>query len=178
MKIPRKITPPMLSEDGKHIWQELSFCEQIYCKYCFLQNTTISTVFVGVTSAYLVNIFTNLIGMRFDGWFHITAYLVNAALSVAIFTCVVLLYSIHIDSKEVNDAKQGMKSHHVTLELEFFQKSRKKIKWTLYLLLGFTALLLVITVTYVVSNNLGLVISPAPSISDTELQSNSEVLYP
>ena len=173
-----KITPPTLSEDGKHIWEKLSFFEQLYCKYCFLQNTTISTVFVGVASAYLVNIFTNIIGMTFEGYFHIIIYLVNAALSVAIFICIVHLYSIHIDSKEENDAKQGAKSHHVTSELEFFQRNRPKIKRTLYWLLGLIVLLLVIAVICIVVNNLDLVIPPNSSIGDTELCPNPEIPYP
>lgn len=152
-----KISAPkddLLSEKGKHIWESMSFSEKLYCKYCFLQNTAISTVFVGVVSAYLVNIFTNIIGMTFEGIFHIVAYLINAILSIKMFVCVVRLYSIHVDSKEMSDAKQGMKSHHITLELEFFKKNRLMIKQNLRCLFTCTCLLIVTLVICIIINNL------------------------
>lgn len=154
-----KISTPkgaLLSKDGKCIWESLNFGEQLYCKYFFLQNTTISTVFVGVASAYLVNIFTNIIGMTFEGFFHIVIYLINAILSVIMFICVVRLYSIHVDSKEISDATQGLKSHHVTLELEFFQENRSKIRKNLRRLFVCVCLLLVTLTLCIIINNLDL----------------------
>ncbi len=152
-----KISTPkgdLLSKEGKCIWESLNFGERLYCKYCFLQNTTISTVFVGVVSAYLVNIFTNIIGMTFEGTFHIIVYLINTILSVIMFVCVVRLYSIHVDSKEISDATPGLKSHHTTLELEFFKKNHLKIRKNLRILFICVCLLLVTLTMCIIINNL------------------------
>lgn len=150
----------LLSENGKSIWESLNFAEKLYCKYCFLQSTAISTVFVGVVSAYLVNIFTNIIGITFEGTFHIVVYLINTILSVIMFICVVRLYSIHVDSKEISDATQGMKSHHTTLELKFFRENRLKIRANLRILFICVCFLLVTLTICIIINNLDLTVSP------------------
>lgn len=150
------ISPPKedwLSEEGRCIWENLSFWEQLYCKYCFLQNTNISTVFVGVFSAYLVNIFTSITGITFLGIFHIIVYTLNATFSVVVFICVVRLYSFHVDSKETIDSQKGTKSDHVTSELEFFKKNRPKTQKILYSLLVFMILLLITLVICSAINN-------------------------
>lgn len=158
-----KISMPkddLLSENGKRVWNSLSFGEQLFCKYCFLQSTAISTVFVGVVSAYLVNIFTNIIGTTFEGTFHIIVYLINALLSVIMFICVVRLYSIHVDSKETSDATAGMKSHHKTLEFKFFEENRSKIRKNLRRLFVCACFLLVTLTICIITNNLDFTVSP------------------
>lgn len=165
----------LLSKNGKRIWDSLGFIEKLYCKYCFLQSTAISTVFVSVVSAYLVNIFTNIIGMTFEGMFHIVVYLVNAILAVIMFKCVVQLYSIHVDSKEINDTTQGMKSHHITLELEFFRENRSKIRKNLRIFLICVCFLVVTAIICIIINNLDFTGLPTCPSAVPSSEPNSEI---
>lgn len=157
------ISPPGNSPEISRIWETLGFWERLYCKYCFLQNTSVSAIWVGVFSAYLVNIFTNMIGMTFLGSLHVIAYVANIIFSVGIFACVVRLYSIHVDSKEKNNSESGTKNEHMTLELKYFEDNLFKIKSVLHHLLIWIVLLLVTIVICSVINNLNLPVSPASS---------------
>lgn len=173
-----KVSTPkegLLSERGKSIWESLDLGEKLYCKYCFLQNTAISGVIVGVVSAYFVNILTNVMGITFEGPVHIVAYIINAILSIVMLICVVQLYSIHVDCKEKSDATQGMKSHHTTLELVFFKENRSKIRKNLGCLLVCISLLLATVLICVVINNLDSNISPTSPSDVSSCGTNFEI---
>lgn len=151
-----------LSEKSEEIWNSLCILEKLYCKYCFLQDTSISTVFVGVFSAYLVNIFTSIAGITFSGIIHIVAYSLNAIASVFIFIYVVKLYSIHVESKEKSNSKAGARSSHVTLELKHFKDNRKEIWRALRCFLIGMLFMFITLVVCCVINNLNLDAPSAP----------------
>lgn len=143
-----------LSPKSTKIWLSLNTSEQLYCKYFFMQDLSVSAIIAGVFSAYLVNVFTSISGVTFRNLFHILVYVTNVLASVCTFICVVNLYMVHVDNKQKNGTLNVARSHRVSLEFEYFEERRSEIAKNLRNFKICVAVLFVTLVMLCILNNL------------------------
>lgn len=133
------------TEENEREWNMLSAREKICVRYMIKNDVTMSSVLVGVFSAYVVNLFSNLVSMSFGSILHGIMYAVNAAAAVGILAIIIHLYSVHI-KVEYNVPREGS-GYDALLNRRFeflFDNYQKKCrKWTAELCLS--VLILVMT---------------------------------
>lgn len=95
------------NDENKENWEQLDWKEKLFYKYVIENDTSLSSILVGVFSAYVVNIFSNLISIKFTHWFIVAIYFFNAFFALRTLYLIIKLYSIHM-RKERRDEENAV----------------------------------------------------------------------
>lgn len=85
-----------LDSENKKKWEMLSSYQKVFFRYVIECDTSISSVILGVSTAYVVNLISNLITLDIKNELMFISYVVNMVFAVRTFYFLVKLYCIHI----------------------------------------------------------------------------------
>lgn len=98
MKIqtPLQYAGARLDNDNMEQWKSLSSGEKLFYKYVLEHDTTLSSVLLGIFTAYVVNLISNLVTLKMTDLFISVAYAFNMIFALRTLHFLVKLYQIHV----------------------------------------------------------------------------------
>lgn len=114
-----------LTAENTKLWENLGCGEKIFYKYMIECDTSLSSLLIGILTAYVVNLVSNLVTLRITGLFVLGTYLVNMICALKSLLILMKLYRLHI-CLERQRAKNAL-SVQVNLDFEFLQEHRQFI---------------------------------------------------
>lgn len=117
VKTPFKNADIELNSENMDQWEKLSSYEKIFYKYLVEYDTTLSSVLLGIFTAYVVNLISNLLTLDVKNIFMFVSYALNMVFALRTLYFVVKLYRIHVllEKLSINDVI----SVRVNKDLEF-----------------------------------------------------------
>lgn len=85
-----------LNDDNMAIWQNLSVGEKLFYKFVIEHDSTLSSMFIGIFSAYVVNIVSNLAMWKIDNSSFAIVYLFNLFFASITLVLLMKLYPLHL----------------------------------------------------------------------------------
>lgn len=129
MKIqtPLKHAGVVLRDDNKEWWERLSNGEKLFYKYILEYDTTLSSILLGVFTAYVVNLTSNLVTFNVTDLFVFVIYVFNVIFAFIILYFLMKLYRIHVilEKQSINNAI----SIRVNNDCQFLQKKSDNIAY-------------------------------------------------
>ena len=160
IKVNMKTIEALLQEEGsknndknKENWNHLNTSERLFYIYLIKNDTNLSSILVGVFSAYVVNVFSNLISLEFEFLLNVGLYVVNAFFAVRVLYFVIMLYSIHLKSERIEEKDEEVVHWNKNFE-KLFITYGEQIKENLKKLMSSTFLLLIALLLCCMLNNM------------------------
>lgn len=94
------------TEEHLQKWKNLSKKEKWFYRYMIENDTGLSSILVGVISAYVVNSLFGMAGMEWISWWYMIMYCLNFLMSVWCLVRIIRLYGVHI-RKERRDEEDS-----------------------------------------------------------------------
>lgn len=85
-----------LSEVNRERWDQFKFGEKLFYKYVLEHDSTLSSMLLGIFSAYVVNLISNLMTLEIEDLLIVPAYVMNLIFAVWTLYCLIKLYRIHL----------------------------------------------------------------------------------
>lgn len=96
MQTPLQYAGVLLSDDNMEQWNSLGVGEKLFYKYVLENDTTLSSVLLGIFTAYVVNLISNLVTLEMTDLFLFVAYIFNIIFAIRTLYFLVKLYHIHV----------------------------------------------------------------------------------
>lgn len=95
-----------LDDNNRERWKNLSNSEKLFYNYVLENDVTLSSMMLGIFTAYLVNLISNLVTMKVTDLFMLVAYVLNIIFAFLTLHFLVKLYRIHfiLDKQSENNA--------------------------------------------------------------------------
>lgn len=96
IQMPLQYAGALLNDDNMEQWNSLSDSEKLFYKYVLENDTTLSSVLLGIFTAYVVNLISNLVTLIMTDLFLFFVYIFNMIFAIRTLYFLVKLYHIHV----------------------------------------------------------------------------------
>lgn len=144
----------MFTESNMEKWNELGFGDKVFYKYIIEHDTTLSSMLLGIFSAYVVNLISNLITLKIENVYIVIIYFINLIFALKVLCSLIKLYGIHMAvEKQSEDNSISIRMNH---DFEALYKSRrdeiasiiKSLEW------NFLGIFITLLMCFAINNNL------------------------
>lgn len=104
-----------LTSDNMKLWERLCISEKLLYTYMIECDTSLSSLLLGVLTAYVVNLISSLVTLKITGLFMFGTYLVNMICALIVLFILIRFYRLHV----CLDRQRGENALSVQINLDF-----------------------------------------------------------